>query len=722
MWQRFKIVQHNSDRELQVAHPLDDDSIRVGLGIGFGAVGGTPKGYSYSIKGGPAPSRPPREFFGGRFETSAPIKEPPLRNPARLKIRTTKVRPPSSIYSDDSPPLDSSYTATVATAYGYRYGGADEISPPSSPEPDARAAHVVVPGDVSPIDEDDGGAAYMYKGGIPPTDHTRLELSHSYVAHSPPRPNLPSQQDRNAQSIPAMRRERRRQSDAAAREAHANQRSQSANRSQNDVPRDTPRYDPLTGGQNSGAQSRPYQSQPTHIAQGMGVSATAYAEPQTSPTSAPTSSFGDRVRRIAKKATAAKDNGDPAAGAFTSTRPMWRGASGRTAIVEPVRDDPNAPPLKIPEKSSRRIIPTGLLAKKSVNPADATARSQTPPVSPPPGNAPARAGVREVAKNQQPAPQSQQPTLQSQSRRHASQPLTGNPVSNEAPAVAAARELVRDGQFASPTPSPKQYMPSPDTNKAVRRKPPPVVTNSQGHQHQQSLSSVYSHMTEVPHPSPKMMGKPALAAEAEEPYVQPPSRFSISTFETSTTATTRQDTEDPAATNKPSPVPSLPNSWATAQRNTDKQQQQTPKQHPAITRAQEQAQAQDSSSTSRATTPVPSDKALPPAPPEQSAESAKDRVALLEAQLRALANRRININRSIKQMTELMPADRLMDSAEVARKRQQEKQKVEALRQELADIQRDEYELGLKLHRAYKRLDREGEWEGTTLWVRRVTG
>jgi hypothetical protein len=67
MWQRFKIVQHNSDRELQVAHPLDDDSIRVGLGIGFGAVGGTPKGYSYSIKGGPAPSRPPREFFGARL-------------------------------------------------------------------------------------------------------------------------------------------------------------------------------------------------------------------------------------------------------------------------------------------------------------------------------------------------------------------------------------------------------------------------------------------------------------------------------------------------------------------------------------------------------------------------------------------------------------------------------------------------------------------------------
>ena len=115
-------------------------------------------------------------------------------------------------------------------------------------------------------------------------------------------------------------------------------------------------------------------------------------------------------------------------------------------------------------------------------------------------------------------------------------------------------------------------------------------------------------------------------------------------------------------------------------------------------------------------------KTLPPAPPEQSADQAHDRVGLLNAQLRALANRRININRSIQQMTELMPTDKLMNSVEVVRKRESEKRKVEILRGELADVQREEYELGLKLHRAYKRLDREAEWEPTTLWVRRVTG
>ncbi len=95
---------------------------------------------------------------------------------------------------------------------------------------------------------------------------------------------------------------------------------------------------------------------------------------------------------------------------------------------------------------------------------------------------------------------------------------------------------------------------------------------------------------------------------------------------------------------------------------------------------------------------------------------------MLNAQLQALGNRRININRSIKQMTELMPTDNLMDSAEVVRKREIEKRKVEALKAELSEVQREEYELGLKLHRAYKRLDRDADWEPTTLWVRRVTG
>lgn len=115
-------------------------------------------------------------------------------------------------------------------------------------------------------------------------------------------------------------------------------------------------------------------------------------------------------------------------------------------------------------------------------------------------------------------------------------------------------------------------------------------------------------------------------------------------------------------------------------------------------------------------------KSLPPAPPETSAGATSDRVAMINARLQGLGNRRVNITRSIKQMTELMPTDSILASADVLRRRETEKSKVEALRAELAEVQREEYELGLKLHRAYKRMDRDDNFEPTTLWVRRVTG
>ncbi|PBP23570.1 hypothetical protein BUE80_DR005668 [Diplocarpon rosae] len=76
-----------------------------------------------------------------------------------------------------------------------------------------------------------------------------------------------------------------------------------------------------------------------------------------------------------------------------------------------------------------------------------------------------------------------------------------------------------------------------------------------------------------------------------------------------------------------------------------------------------------------------------------------------------------------KAMTELMPKDSVLDTMEVRRKREEEKRKVEALRAEEADVRREEHEVGLKLHRAWRRKEREDGEGGslTGLWVRRVT-
>lgn len=113
-------------------------------------------------------------------------------------------------------------------------------------------------------------------------------------------------------------------------------------------------------------------------------------------------------------------------------------------------------------------------------------------------------------------------------------------------------------------------------------------------------------------------------------------------------------------------------------------------------------------------------KPLPLAPPELSAS--QDRVAQLNAYIQSLIHRRLNISKSIQQMTELMPRDSLFATDDVVRKREVEKLKVQALRHELAEIQREEYDAGFKLHRAHKRMERDAEYEPTALWVRRVTG
>jgi hypothetical protein len=99
-----------------------------------------------------------------------------------------------------------------------------------------------------------------------------------------------------------------------------------------------------------------------------------------------------------------------------------------------------------------------------------------------------------------------------------------------------------------------------------------------------------------------------------------------------------------------------------------------------------------------------------------------DLVTSLQAQLDDLAHRRNNIVKSIKQMTELMPTDSLVVTDEVRRKRELEKMKIERLRTEEADVRREEHDIGLRLHRAWKRRDKNAIYEPTGLWVRRVTG
>ncbi|KAK4159192.1 hypothetical protein QBC43DRAFT_132042 [Cladorrhinum sp. PSN259] len=752
MWDRLKTHKQMGG---SVVVPADN---KIHMNVGYGTARTTTQtkgGYSYSIKGGPPPPRPPREFLES-LEAShhepalAPaVREPPPRNPNRITVRASHHRSSSSVNSQTAAPIAQSYKVTVATNYGYRYGGAEEISPPSSPEPDSQGAERYLPGDVSPIDEDDDPNLQQQQSA-PPVINGAYRNAGSEEPATRQAGNSPQAVPNNnnraaATSIPMMRREKRKQTAAAggvmAQQQHRNPLPRQI---QADPPRDTPRWDPLTG-ERATADRRPSQQvNPPDFGQGLGITSHVWASPQSSPT-VTTQSFTDRWRRIAKKAAAVRDresnDTDPAAGAFMSSRPGWKGASGRAPIVEPVHDNPEVAPLRIPEKSSRRSTAQAQSNNKpGITLGGALRRGETPPISPPASETPARSGPRETFRNNAypSAQQTQVTQLQSQSgRSYPSPPLSGTLLGGDAPSV-AARELARDG-----LPSNMTVLPSPTFNvnaresNALRRKPPPMHT----HERQQgSISSLYSQ----PSPSPQTAAAPPLALHIpdinptvqppvnHEAWVQPPSRFSITTYATSNTGTTREDGDDLVEEDQP-PVPSLPTGLIKTGRSSEnspvtsaidqfmaspfsyhaEQPTMLAAANPAIARAQAIERPNSRASDIN--------KTLPPAPPEVTAGEAQDRVAMLRAQSSALANRRLNIERLITQMTEMMPTDKLMNSDEVIRKREQEKKKVGALEMELSEVKREEHEVGLKLHRAYKRLDRDTEWETTGLWVRRVT-
>lgn len=417
-----------------------------------------------------------------------------------------------------------------------------------------------------------------------------------------------------------------------------------------------------------------------------------------------------------------------------AARPEWKGGSGRTTLVAPVQDTPQPAPLHIPRKSSKRerVAHRGRGAGKG---------QPLSPISP---------STSETSLHR---PDPTAGTVTSPQQATLSPNLDGRTAAGEEYPSPPHSGPAADPDKVSASPTTPVSM-SIDNAKATKRKPPSAAAAANASHHNPHFSvasSMYSTFdtTTVPHPSgaanitvttrvPKAPERPAATTPpAEDNWVPPPSRFSITTYATS--AHTRSPGASVDLDAPPVPIP--PQEYTQSPQSKDGSSEpaaymSSPYTSPAAEMRRAAALGQDNTPSylrtgawPNATPSIMSErpgsvastsKALPPAPPEM--QTVNDRVGNLNARLESLANRRININKSIVKMTEMMPTDNLMASDAVLRKREVEKMKVEGLRAELAEVQRMEYELGLKLHRAYKRQDRDAEYEPTTLWVRRVTG
>lgn len=109
-------------------------------------------------------------------------------------------------------------------------------------------------------------------------------------------------------------------------------------------------------------------------------------------------------------------------------------------------------------------------------------------------------------------------------------------------------------------------------------------------------------------------------------------------------------------------------------------------------------------------------KALPHPP---TALCALDHIALLESQQEDLRIRRNNVYRLLSDLNNAAPPNPLLTDFKKAKAIANKKKVFEV---ELDEIRREEHDVGLKLHRAWKKREKEDpNAAGSALWVRRVT-
>ncbi|KAM3513037.1 hypothetical protein MY11210_003342 [Beauveria gryllotalpidicola] len=635
----------------------------------------------------------PQDPYSSRLDYStssatSPELKPPPRNPRRLQqLRYQTVFAPtrsSSVYSaDDSDPDDDALPTTIrrgAAALDMAQPLAIEpVSPPSSPDIAAwpTAPHA---GNVSPIDEDSDASLDDFvravKGDrrhltppVEPQRYSQIPLAHRDLPVVPrPGPYHATGLDQ----APAYQRP------PSQRKPVANQNTQ---------------WHPQPQLQRNPAGLVPRPPQQTFI-------------PERD------SSSGMRTRHADTRAMP------------LDARPPWQGASGREQQVASMRDDLGVAPLSLPVKGGKRNTAKG----------DGHFRTRLSHIGNPrtDGTTGPGAAMRKL--------------LSSRTHKKANGLATQSPralynmdASQYEPNPYPSPPHNDQYRMASTSPPPRH---SPGQSLTIKRKPRPGahvdkisnnahplitahVDRNSNHAHPLASSPV----NEDDIPKPPTPESPSAPHQPRDAWAQPASRFSMTTYATTVGGVTSMDSSP--AIGMQSPTSSLsPFDEPLSRPEHLRSVSDAPcAMRSALNSTPDSAVSNNTISTSAVSgsgtavsTPRRSSlssmsKPLPPAPPEVSAS---DRVAHLTAQLDGLANRRLNINRCIRQMTEHMPIDNLFDSDEVLRKRGLERRKVDALKAELAEIQREEHELGLMLHRAYKRQNKEAVYEPTTLWVRRV--
>ncbi|KAI4136072.1 MAG: hypothetical protein LQ347_000122 [Umbilicaria vellea] len=351
-------------------------------------------------------------------------------------------------------------------------------------------------------------------------------------------------------------------------------------------------------------------------------------------------------------------------------RDEWKGASGRSAIVKPLKDKPlpQGQYLHLPPGS--RSQPSGPAEQPSVRdlPAPNPGHSKVHQSSPLSSLAENDDGIR--------------PPVPLKFGRHSPSVTVTSVANHEAP-----EQPGYPSPAMSDTRSPLARNPS---NEKLQEHSIPTLTDINPHDSnmQESGESGFRTATHHMHLEGQLPSRFSTTTYATTAYGSPPATPGLSS------APLMPDPLTPMVDRRrPVPVAGPANVAVTARKPT-----------PAEKAAVLKADAEKKYS-----------KTLPKSPPEAEAV---DRVSSLQARLDNLHRRRRNLQTVIHELTHVVqPSSIAYDIAS----RQEIKRTVDALSRELAEVVKEEHETGLQLHRAWKRQDRNA-YEPTGLWVRRVTG
>ncbi|KAJ9649524.1 hypothetical protein H2199_000300 [Coniosporium tulheliwenetii] len=382
-------------------------------------------------------------------------------------------------------------------------------------------------------------------------------------------------------------------------------------------------------------------------------------------------------------------------GLTIDTRPPWKGASGRSAIVGPLKDNKSlyGRSLAVPTRNDRRPSPTVSDRSGLTTPSSAvqTARRLLIGTSAEETNKELQGMDDETIK----------PIVPLKAGRN-------SPLRNVSPTTPAS---ARVNPYPSPiTPSVQSQVPASSGTYHQELRHSPDSEDLPQAARRASLGTVDSTHT---------------ARQVEER--DPVSRFSWTTYATSTTYQQSPPSSPPPPMPNifPSSITSTPTPTAAAVMS---RRRPVPSIASSITSTTSRKPVPASTTTSPATHTAtqrnfsaasPSDvsKALPQ--PPTMAESS-DHVSSLQAQLDDLQLRRRNISRVVRDLSSNAATSPLV--ADLKQRREAER-RIREYEAELMEIGSREHEVGLRLHRALRKKDREeGGGYDSVLWVRRVTG